>query len=61
MSEALRAEVLRRRSTEELEALAVREGMRPLRSSALQKVVMGVTTPEEVARVVSAEESSSEA
>jgi type IV pilus assembly protein PilB len=56
MTETLRAEVLRRRSTEELDTLAVREGMRSLRSSAVQKVLMGITTPEEVARVVCAEE-----
>jgi type II secretory ATPase GspE/PulE/Tfp pilus assembly ATPase PilB-like protein len=55
MSEALRAEVLRRRSTEEMDALAVREGMRPLHNSAVQKVLQGMTTPEEVARVVCAE------
>jgi type IV pilus assembly protein PilB len=61
MSEALRAEVLRRRSTEDLDALAVREGMRSLQSSAVLKVLAGVTTPEEVARVVCAEESSTEA
>jgi type IV pilus assembly protein PilB len=52
MTEALRAEVLRRRSTEELDALAVREGMRPLRCSAVQKLIQGITTPEEIARVV---------
>jgi type IV pilus assembly protein PilB len=55
MSEALRAEVLRRRSTEEMDALAVQEGMRSLHSSAVQKVLQGMTTPEEVARVVCAE------
>lgn len=56
VSEAMRAEVLRRRSTEELDALAVREGMRSLHSSAVQKVLQGVTTPEEVARVVCVDE-----
>jgi type IV pilus assembly protein PilB len=60
MSEGLRAYVLQRRSTEEMDALAVQEGMRPLQSSAIQKVLQGITTPEEVLRVAHAEESSTE-
>src|SRR5262249_12706813 len=58
MSETLRAHVLARSSAEEIEAAAVREGMRSLQRSAAQKVLEGVVTPEELARVVQAEESS---
>jgi type IV pilus assembly protein PilB len=56
MSEGLRTQVLQRSSTEALDALAVREGMLPLPSSAVQKVLQGITTPEEVARVAHMEE-----
>jgi type IV pilus assembly protein PilB len=59
-SEALRAQVLQRRSTEEMDVLAVREGMMPLPDSAVQKVLQGITTPEEVARVAHTEEIESE-
>jgi type IV pilus assembly protein PilB len=60
MTETMRERVLQRCSTEEIDALAMREGMRPLLSSAVQKVLQGITTPEEVVRVAHAEEPESE-
>lgn len=56
MTEKLRATVLRRASTEELERMAVREGMRPLVCSVAEKILQGITTPEEAARILQPEE-----
>jgi type IV pilus assembly protein PilB len=51
MSERLRAEVMRQRNQDELQHLAVLEGMLTLRESAVRAVLQGLTTPEEVARL----------
>ncbi|MGQ0640484.1 MAG: GspE/PulE family protein [Gemmatimonadaceae bacterium] len=51
MTDALRAEVQRRRGTEELRAIAVAGGMRTLREDALRLVSEGLTTFEEAARI----------
>jgi type II secretory ATPase GspE/PulE/Tfp pilus assembly ATPase PilB-like protein len=59
MSEALRRCSTCARSAEEMGALAVSQGMLTLHESAVRKVLMGVTTPEEVLRVAHAGEDES--
>jgi len=53
VSEAVKGAVVARASQAELRSLAAREGMRPLRSEGWAKVEAGLTTVEEVLRVVS--------
>ena len=60
ISEALRIMVLERRSSEAIGALAVSQGMLTLHNSAVRKVLMGLTTPEEVLRVAHSEDTESE-
>lgn len=52
VTDTVRAMVLRRDSSFQVRDQAIRDGMRPMRQSALKKVLMGITTPEEVARVL---------
>jgi general secretion pathway protein E len=54
MDDALRKEVLERRGSGDLRALAVAAGMRTLREDGLRLVLAGRTTPEEVLRVTRA-------
>jgi type IV pilus assembly protein PilB len=56
MSESLRDMVLRRCSGSMLRGQAISEGMTTMREAAIRKVLEGITTPEEVARVLFAEE-----
>jgi type IV pilus assembly protein PilB len=51
MDEDLRSLVLRRASADEIAAAAVAKGMRRLREDGLEKVRLGLTSPEEVLRV----------
>jgi type IV pilus assembly protein PilB len=48
--------VLERRSGAELKELAIAEGMKTMRQVGRQKVIDGITTPEEIIRVLFAEE-----
>jgi len=43
--------ILKKASADDIRDLAVKKGMRTLRQSAIEKMLAGVTTPEEVARV----------
>jgi type IV pilus assembly protein PilB len=54
MDEELRAMVLRRSSADEIAAVAVEKGMKRLREDGLDKVRLGLTSPEEVLRVTAA-------
>ena len=54
MDEELRALVLRRASADEIAAVAVAKGMKRLREDGQQKVLLGLTSPEEVLRVTAA-------
>ncbi|HVK06490.1 MAG TPA: GspE/PulE family protein [Armatimonadaceae bacterium] len=56
VTDTVRAMVLRRESSTTVKDQAIADGMRPMRSSAMLKVGMGITTPDEVARVILAEE-----
>jgi type IV pilus assembly protein PilB len=56
MTEPLREMVLRRSSNSILRGQAIQEGMLTMRDSAIRKVLDGITTPDEVARVLFAEE-----
>jgi type IV pilus assembly protein PilB len=51
VSAATRRMVMEKRSSEEIKARALTEGMRTLRDDAVAKAVAGLTTPEEVLRV----------
>ena len=51
-----RALILTRGSSMAVKQQAVRDGMRPMRQSALKKVVAGITTMDEVSRVLLSEE-----
>jgi type IV pilus assembly protein PilB len=51
MSDELRELTLARSSSEQLAAVAVREGMRRLREDGLEKVKAGITSMVEIARV----------
>jgi type IV pilus assembly protein PilB len=51
MTEEIRSLILRRASADEVAAVAVRDGMLRLRQDGLQKVRLGLTSPEEVLRV----------
>jgi type IV pilus assembly protein PilB len=52
MSEEMERLVIERRSTEDLEKMAVMEGMIPLKKDGLRKVGLGMTSLEEIFRVV---------
>ena len=52
MTDALRAHIARGLSDNELRKFAIQEGMRPISEHGLQKALAGITTLEEVARVV---------
>jgi type IV pilus assembly protein PilB len=54
MDEDIRSLVLRRCSADEIAAAAVAKGMRRLREDGLDKVRLGLTSPEEVLRVTAA-------
>jgi type IV pilus assembly protein PilB len=54
MDEEIRSLVLRRASADEIAAVAVDKGMRRLREDGLDKVRLGLTSPEEVLRVTAA-------
>jgi type IV pilus assembly protein PilB len=54
MDEELRSMVLRRSSADEIAAVAVRKGMKRLREDGQAKVLLGLTSPEEVLRVTAA-------
>jgi len=56
MSDPLREMVLRRCSGDQIRGQAISEGMIPMRESGMRKVMAGVTTPEEIARVLFSEE-----
>ena len=51
VDEDIRSEVLRRRGSGSIRALAVERGMRPLRADGWRQVAAGMTVPEEVLRV----------
>lgn len=52
---SIRDLILKKTSTEEIRQKAISQGMRTLRLSGWQKVIKGLTTPEEVLRVTQAE------
>jgi type II secretory ATPase GspE/PulE/Tfp pilus assembly ATPase PilB-like protein len=47
----IQEEVLKKVSADEIRAIAVQQAMTTLRQSALEKLLLGVTSPEEVIRV----------
>lgn len=53
LSEEIERQIIERRSSEEIQKTAVMQGMLPLRHDGLRKVEMGLTSLEEVFRVVS--------
>lgn len=53
LSEEIERQIIERRSSEEIQKTAVMQGMLPLRSDGLRKVEMGLTSLEEIFRVVS--------
>jgi len=52
MSDGIRDLVVRRASSSDIKAQAVREGMQALRDDGLEKVLSGVSTIDEILRVV---------
>jgi type IV pilus assembly protein PilB len=52
LSESIERAVLARAHTDEVQRVAVAEGMRPLRFDGLRKAAMGVTSLEEIVRVI---------
>ena len=56
MSDSIRDKVLARCSAADLMAQAVKDGMVPMRDAGVRKVLEGVTTPEEVLRVLYVED-----
>ncbi len=50
-SAAIQAAVLKKSSAEEIRKIAVKEGMKSLRDAAIEKLLAGITTPEEVIRI----------
>lgn len=56
VTDDLRAGILRRDSSVLIKQQAIRDGMRPMRQSAIQKVLAGITTPDEVSRVLLGED-----
>ena len=60
ISDDIRALILQKKDANSLRKVAVREGMQTLRNSAIEKVFNGITSIEEVIRVVNAEENEAE-
>ena len=56
IDEPMREMILRKTTSEEIKKAAVIRGMRTLRQDGWQKVMSGITTPEEVMKVTSAED-----
>ncbi|MES2461705.1 MAG: ATPase, T2SS/T4P/T4SS family [Armatimonadota bacterium] len=56
MSDSIQRLVLRRESSAVIKEEAIRQGMMPMRQSAIRKIAMGITTPDEMARVILDEE-----
>ncbi|MGI8922515.1 MAG: GspE/PulE family protein [Fimbriimonadales bacterium] len=56
MTDTLRDMVLARKSANDIKTEAVTEGMKTMRDTGRQKVINGITTPEEVIRVLFAED-----
>jgi type IV pilus assembly protein PilB len=56
MSDTLRGLILGRAASGSVKQKAIEEGMCPMHKSALRKVLAGITTPDEVARVLLSEE-----
>ena len=54
MNEEMRALILKRASADEIAAIAVGRGMKRLREDGLEKIKLGLTSPEEVLRVTAA-------
>jgi type IV pilus assembly protein PilB len=54
MNEEIRALILKRSSADEIAAVAVGQGMKRLREDGLEKIRLGLTSPEEVLRVTAA-------
>jgi type II secretory ATPase GspE/PulE/Tfp pilus assembly ATPase PilB-like protein len=52
MSDAIRDQVLERSPSHILRNLAMKEGMRTLQMDAVSKILMGVTSVDEVLRVI---------
>lgn len=50
-SPGIRDSVLKKASADEIRELAIKEGMKVLREAAIEKLLAGITTPEEVMRV----------
>jgi type II secretory ATPase GspE/PulE/Tfp pilus assembly ATPase PilB-like protein len=51
VSEPLRESVLQRRPTSDIQALAAREGMKTLKDHAVEKLLQGITSVDEVSRI----------
>lgn len=56
MSDGLREMVLRHCDSNEMRACAIRDGMVTMRDAGVRRVLQGVTTPDEVVRVLFSEE-----
>ncbi|MBI5024124.1 MAG: Flp pilus assembly complex ATPase component TadA [Candidatus Omnitrophica bacterium] len=56
MNETIRDMILRKESSERVEAKAIELGMKPMIRDGLEKIFSGITTPEEVQRVTKAAE-----
>ncbi|MBI3617635.1 MAG: Flp pilus assembly complex ATPase component TadA [Candidatus Omnitrophica bacterium] len=56
MNETIRDMILRKESSEKVEAKAIELGMKPMIRDGLEKIFAGITTPEEVQRVTKAAE-----
>jgi len=52
MSETIERLTVERATTDEIKKQAIAEGMKTLRDDGLQKAIMGITSVEEVMRVV---------
>jgi len=52
VSEKMEELILRRESANKVKALAIQEGMTTLREAAIQKVIKGASTPQEVKRII---------
>jgi type IV pilus assembly protein PilB len=56
ISENIRELISTRQSSSKIKEIATQEGMHTLRQSAIQKVIDGISTPEEIKRVISIQE-----
>lgn len=54
-NDALKEQILNGGSSAELKAVAIKQGMKTLRQSAISKLIEGMTTPEEITRVTAAD------